>query len=770
MPSGPGVQSKGSGAPFSQTPPTSPPLVKLSSEANALFQARRYREAAELNRRGYDLAIAEGARVPAIRFLLNLGSCSFALLNHRGALQHFIRARDMAEAEGDLLAAASAALNISSLHLQIGELDGAEEEARRALALIETVPKHPLRAPLAFQIAKLKVRAGGIDSARPLLAQAIAEADAAGNTRLASQIWNYQGYELMHAGRLAEADAAMSNAFRLRKLSAPSDLESSYRTLSLLKLAQGDAVSAETLAGEAVAASEERPNWMAYYCRGRARMALERPGEALDDLRTALRLAERFRLDLVPADAHRISADTSLHDLYSAFIEAAAGEYFRTRRQALMSESFRVAESGRAASLGALMFDTGRYQRLAPEYGEYLARLRAAESALMEGENAAARDEARRLRYEMGLIEARSGLNQIVPANDSTGLGAAVRRALAPNEALLSFHVGDGSSYLWGVTRDALEIHRLPGRGQLSAITAGFIASVRAGSGTRSGREVFDTLFGTLSPAVLGKSSWMLALEEDLFEAPLAAAVMPGGELLGERHSLRTIPSAHFLTRQTAKGHIRRFVAVGDPLYNRADPRARGYVSGDPELELPRLAGSAAEIRAAARSWGASRPVLLEGRAATLDSLTAAMAEMPAVLHFATHFLIAAGEPARANIMLSLRPDGRPDVITPADVAALSWSPELVVLSGCSSGRGEIRRGAGLLGLTRAWIAGGAGAVVASLWPTPDSSGELFPWFYERLRAGDPPAEALRQARVRALRSGSVRLRDCAAYVVFGKG
>ncbi len=764
------MQGKGSGAPFSQAPPTSPPLVKLSSEANALFQARRYREAAELNRKGYDLAVAEGARVPALRFLLNLGGCSFALLNHRDALQHFIRAREMAEAEGDLLATASAALNISSLHLQIGELDGAEEEARRALALLANVPKHPLRAPLAFQMAKLKIRAGGIDSARSLLAEAITEADAAGNTRLAGQIWNYQGYELMSAGRLGEADAAMSNAFRLRKLGAPSDLESSYRTLSLLKLAQGDPVSAETLAGEAVAASEKRPNWIAYYCRGRARMALSRPDEALADLRTALRLAERFRLELVPTDAHRISADTSLHDLYSAFIEAAAGEYFRTRRRALVSESFRVAEDGRAASLRALMMDTGRYQRLAPEYGEYLSQLRAAESGLVEDENAAARDEARRLRYEMGLIEARAGLHQIVPADDSSGLDAAVRRALAPNEALLSFHIGERSSYLWAVTRGALEIHPLPGRKHLSAITAGFIRSVRAGPDPRAGRNAFDALFGRLSPAVLAKSSWVLALEEDLFEAPLAAAVMPDGSLLGERHSLRTIPSAHFLIRPGAKSGNRRFVAVGDPLYNRADPRAQGYISVDPELELPRLAGSAAEIRAAARSWGATNPILLEGSAATLNSVTAAMAETPAVLHFATHFLVAVGEPARANIMLSLRPDGRADVITPADAAALSWSPELVVLSGCSSGRGDIRRGAGLLGLTRAWIAGGAGAVVASLWPTPDSSGELFRWFYERLRAGDTPAEALRQARVRGLRSGRVRLRDCAAYVVFGKG
>jgi CHAT domain-containing protein len=76
--------------------------------------------------------------------------------------------------------------------------------------------------------------------------------------------------------------------------------------------------------------------------------------------------------------------------------------------------------------------------------------------------------------------------------------------------------------------------------------------------------------------------------------------------------------------------------------------------------------------------------------------------------------------------------------------------------------------GSGLAGLTRAWIAAGARTVVASLWPTTDSDGVLFRYFYERLRGGDAPAEALRQAQLENLRSGRLRSREWAAYVVVG--
>jgi CHAT domain-containing protein len=83
----------------------------------------------------------------------------------------------------------------------------------------------------------------------------------------------------------------------------------------------------------------------------------------------------------------------------------------------------------------------------------------------------------------------------------------------------------------------------------------------------------------------------------------------------------------------------------------------------------------------------------------------------------------------------------------------------LVVLSGCSSGGADALPASGLMGLTRAWLAAGARAVVASHWPTPDDRGVLFMDFYKHFRetpdAG--PAVALRRAQLDMLRAGGWR-------------
>jgi CHAT domain-containing protein len=65
--------------------------------------------------------------------------------------------------------------------------------------------------------------------------------------------------------------------------------------------------------------------------------------------------------------------------------------------------------------------------------------------------------------------------------------------------------------------------------------------------------------------------------------------------------------------------------------------------------------------------------------------------------------------------------------------------------------------------LTRAWLAAGASAVVASRWPTPDDSGELFLSFYRhfgasaQLEAAPRPAVALQKAQLEMLHSASWR-------------
>jgi CHAT domain-containing protein len=164
--------------------------------------------------------------------------------------------------------------------------------------------------------------------------------------------------------------------------------------------------------------------------------------------------------------------------------------------------------------------------------------------------------------------------------------------------------------------------------------------------------------------------------------------------------------------------------------------------------------------------------VLLQGAAASRDNLRAQLARNPAVVHFATHVVESAERPSYGLIALSLTPTRESQLLPPFEIAAWRTGAGLVVLSGCHSGEGQALPGTGLLGLTRAWLTAGAGAVIASNWSTPDASGALFGALYRHLGAGPDiiPSAALRAAQLEMIRSGGWRAnpRYWGAYFAVG--
>lgn len=78
---------------------------------------------------------------------------------------------------------------------------------------------------------------------------------------------------------------------------------------------------------------------------------------------------------------------------------------------------------------------------------------------------------------------------------------------------------------------------------------------------------------------------------------------------------------------------------------------------------------------------------------------------------------------------------------------------ELVVLSACDTGVGEVERGEGVFGLKRAFILSGAKSLVMSLWGVPSSeTREVMTEFYRLMSGGTSKAEALRLARLKIMK------------------
>ncbi len=102
-----------------------------------------------------------------------------------------------------------------------------------------------------------------------------------------------------------------------------------------------------------------------------------------------------------------------------------------------------------------------------------------------------------------------------------------------------------------------------------------------------------------------------------------------------------------------------------------------------------------------------------------------------------------------AGANASLR-EGRDDGVVSAEkILGLKLKgTEMVVLSACETGVGDVRSGEGVFGLKRAFILSGAKTVVMSLWSVPSKeTTELMTRFYTLMSEGKTKAEALRQSK-----------------------
>jgi CHAT domain-containing protein len=384
-----------------------------------------------------------------------------------------------------------------------------------------------------------------------------------------------------------------------------------------------------------------------------------------------------------------------------------------------------------------------------------------------------------------------------------------VRDALAPGEAAVEFarfryFDKDWTSRAYYValvltheTKDAPQYIVL---GDDKQVEDGAVIEFRQGLQTRGlaaeqetgipGAHAWDLIWKPLEAALMGKSRLYVSPDGMLNEVPLGIVPASDGTLAMERFDLRVLSSTKDILRSKPSRASATALLMGDPAFDLFDGPAKpklesavleenGHVE-EKAATLPPLPGTGAEVAAIAdlmRSSGWKVGIYTREAA---SKRVIEQADSPRVMHLATHgFFLPDQQTRMAKLGLEqeqapgvadpmLRsglyfagadrgldgravPDGTDNgVLTAMEVGNLNLAgTELVVLSACNTGKGDVKAGEGVFGLRRALQEAGAQAVLMSMWSVPDKQTmELMQRFYTKWLAGTEMHQALKDAQL----------------------
>ncbi len=357
---------------------------------------------------------------------------------------------------------------------------------------------------------------------------------------------------------------------------------------------------------------------------------------------------------------------------------------------------------------------------------------------------------------------------------------------LRPGQALLDYLIfrSQGEHRLVAVWVDPLanDPVSIVDLGELSKVARATIELRSAIDGmnqveaTELSREVYDLVFAKVAALATRIDEIYLVPDGVLHLLPFAQLLDHDDRMLVQTYQLRTLSFAREIVDERTSTHAATNALFAAPLFD-PDQKAR-YAKGDPGEQLPRtvqrdrgglffapLPGTLLEGRQIARLF-ADRDQSVDQY--FLDRATETQLQAirsPRVLHLATHGyflepsdasdltgehpLLRAGL-ALTNANLALETSSSDGILTAIEALALHLEgTDLVTLSACETGVGEIATGDGVYGLQRAFIEAGAGAVLYSLWELDDlATIDFMTRFYTHYLTNRDPQGALHRTQL----------------------
>jgi len=749
--------------------------------------------------RGLALALSVGDYFIADNAALADALMHFYSGEYVAALRGYDRARDYAEKAGDRVVVAAAIANSALIFHEMNNYDVAVDRLRDAIAIYRSIGNKRGEMRNLRNLADAEAAAHDLVPATRHLEQIEAYLVKEPNDRLAAYAAATRVTVAQYRHDVPTADRMATRALELAKKSDDFHLITSLTaTLSGIRLDQKRYREAAELAEQAVELSQRDPLLypQAKMNAARAYWKLGRHDEEARALNAAIEAIES-QLANVPGT----------EDEQQTFYFDKTGPYYQMFRllvsQQRPEEALAWVERSRSRSLieylGRNRVSADRDMLSEEERKEDLARrqeivtlhrdLRELYGQPKKDAAAIARleDQARWKRYALQDYEVRlysrhpplalargaiprpslADIQKLIPRD-----GAILQYVVDTDDTWLVIIRRSGAPY---ITKIHLDVDRLKKR-----VTT-FVDRIaqRDLSSRARARTMYDLLLKPVEAELRTTKSLCIIPDGPLWHIPFQALIDRKGQFVVEQKTIFYTPSLSLLAWYArnpldASSKAGVLVLANPELTEGTVQIARAVQRGEALGPLPEAEEEAREIKAL---YGRDATVLVGERAT--EAFVKKNAGRYRIIHLATHAVLDDASPLHSHLVLAAGKSAAEDGLLEArEIMNLDLASDLVVLSSCETGRGQVRGGDGLIGMSWALLVAGCPTAVVSQWKVGSAStAKLMTEFHRRLSRLPPDqrrtgaARALRDAERAVMRLPELRYPyDWSAFVVVGNG
>lgn len=325
------------------------------------------------------------------------------------------------------------------------------------------------------------------------------------------------------------------------------------------------------------------------------------------------------------------------------------------------------------------------------------------------------------------------------------------------NSNLLFYWLGEKQSYLWVISPEQTRFITLPPKSTIlpaleryRRAILGLKDPLRAGAGEAAadGSWLYQTLVAPAAKQLRQDRPVVLFVDGEMGQLNFETLLVPS-------------PSLHFWIEDATvlqAPSIRMFAAASH------DPRPNKNVAGTMLLfgdtvpagpEFRPLPMAAQEMETVKGYFAGTAKVLQGAKATPAAYLTSDPAQFD-YIHFVAHGTASRTDPLESAVILSQGGAGDDSYkLYAREIVRHPINARLVTISACNSSGSKAFAGEGLVGLSWAFLRAGAHNAIGSLWEVSDASTpKLIDTLYAKLHRGEPPAAALRTAKLSLIHSG----------------